>query len=540
MPRDHDNHTDENPRSNARRSFGARLSSACVKNIMVWLGALAALTIYLMLIRVARKAGFGPTRIPETWFQLLDVKALTEHPWKSLLLLHSQPPLLNALLAVLLKLEQITGYSAAQWANALFLLWGAVGALLQYDLVRRLSGSILLGLVTVAALLSNPMYHHLQSIFFYPFLLHGLMLLLIWIICYFDYPRSFYFPVLSCCAVLLLVVNLRSLFHPAWAYLFFALLIAGGWVLARDWTRRQLMTAILAGAILVIGCTAWPLKNYFVFGRYTFSSWSGYNLSRGTPVRDRDLNGFVDSKGAKIDESIKAATESFASAHPSWPVEVVTAVKKPNGALNWNHLVFVLRDAALTSEALRWRFDHPSKTADSLLLHYLIWCGPMYRYIYKDKYIGSESADYQLFCAQYHCWTNHDLRPWIERLFPSWSLHKKANYKSRRIGYSLYAVVLFPLMLMISLPFAVHDVRRRRLNGAAILLCWYIYFFAKAVTCLTDGLEGYRISFSSFPLILAIGAYCVAKLSLLAQSALILGKTQLSLRVDNIWRGGRD
>ncbi len=60
---------------------------------------LAAASIYVGACAAAGWFGYAETRIQWDLFQMLDQAALRRAPLNSLLLLHSQPPLLNTLAA---------------------------------------------------------------------------------------------------------------------------------------------------------------------------------------------------------------------------------------------------------------------------------------------------------------------------------------------------------------------------------------------------------------------------------------------------------
>jgi hypothetical protein len=57
--------------------------------------------LWLVAFVVARAAGFAMT-MPWIFYQVLDAPVLAEHPLASLCYLHSQPPVLNALVAACL------------------------------------------------------------------------------------------------------------------------------------------------------------------------------------------------------------------------------------------------------------------------------------------------------------------------------------------------------------------------------------------------------------------------------------------------------
>ena len=62
--------------------------------------------LFLFFLAVFYLLGFQNMKIPWDYYQILDKELLLEYPGYSLLFLHSQPPVLNSLIVLLLKISR--------------------------------------------------------------------------------------------------------------------------------------------------------------------------------------------------------------------------------------------------------------------------------------------------------------------------------------------------------------------------------------------------------------------------------------------------
>src|SRR5262245_38137951 len=108
--------------------------------------------IYAVFAGAAHVAGFR-MRIPWEYYQLLDGRALLQHPLGSLCFLHSQPPALNTLLALVLRVATALAVSPERVAAACFLALGFLGALALVHVTKIVTGSRLVASLAVVAML---------------------------------------------------------------------------------------------------------------------------------------------------------------------------------------------------------------------------------------------------------------------------------------------------------------------------------------------------------------------------------------------------
>ena len=288
------------------------------------------------------------------------------------------------------------------------------------------------------------------------------------------------------------MVNLRTLFHPLWAIAFAAL------VLILHTRRHRLADLVrsrrlwFAAAFLALALVAWPLKNMAAFGAFTFSSWNGFNLTRGTPVESPELQAYRNQ--GIVSPQARDAIDRFAARFGSDRIGLLANVAKSDGSLNWNHIVFLRTRAELARKAIRWRLAHPGAWARAILLNYVNWTMPSYVHPYSREIRGPETPrfGYPLYASLHR----HTLFPYLGGPCgpqPEWG---------EPPHITLFAVIGWPLSV------AVVGIVLWRLRRAltpettVLLLAAFVLAWVFLVPNLTDGREGNRMRFCAGPCLL--------------------------------------
>jgi hypothetical protein len=205
-------------------------------------------------------------------WQILDVSQLSEHLIDSLWYMHSQPPLFNALVGVLVKTFPEHYYKV-------FLLINLIGSLssafLIYATLRKVKVSDLMAGLLAMLMVLNPVIMLYENLFSYTVLTIFLLGLTLYFLVVFLVERS-PFAWISFCVMLAVIVLTRSSYHVAWMVVI--VLIAIGYS-PREMRRRLLLVALLP----IIVASSWYVKNYAVFGTFSSSSWLGMNMARIFP-----------------------------------------------------------------------------------------------------------------------------------------------------------------------------------------------------------------------------------------------------------------
>lgn len=421
--------------------------------------------------------------------RLLERVDLEEAPVRSLLLLHSQPPALNGLLVVCLQISRVVGVPVRWVVTALVTGVAAGSIVLLYGLIAGLTRSrwLAAGAAWVAAL--DPGFQFFRTWFlagiFVDFLIAATLFLAFKALDSGD-RRALAAAVLAAA----LLPNTKSVFHPVWA-LVFALLLVGLFGKIHGKTalaRRSPVLLTTAGFLLLLG--AWPAKNAYLFGSFTFSSWSGYNVARETPVRSEDLEKYLRDGSASA--PIEADVERFRARFGDAQLHILNRPTRADGKRNRNHYAFISTRAELVRKAVAYRTSHLGEWLRSGLVNYRKWTRATFVHPYSEEIRGSWTGPYARAAHSVRAVFFADLGSG-----PKWTL---------------YGLVLFPGLLALASILTARDLGRGASAGAGIsALCLFTLLWHLAVVCLTDGAEGNRLRFGVAPCVLVLAIWVFAR-----------------------------
>lgn len=283
-------------------------------------------------------------RVPFWYYQYLDKEQLAHNLGQSLLYLHGQPPLLNLLVGLALKLANVFGASPQAIAYVLQIVLGGISVCGFAGLAGLLIDRTAPRRCCIALLTCHPVFYMTLHEFFYTF--HEIAALALAPIFIARYLRSGGVGALAAVCLLLGGLSLeRTLFHPVLVFLVPVALVGLRGRLAGSKKFQRTGIAVCL-ALTAGGLLAWPMKNYVIFGAFTSSTWQGYNFSRGLALGLTPFDDIV----------LATPPEPFASI----PVlsKVFKTPEEPGGpvARNWNHygLIEVFReDQRVALEAIR-------------------------------------------------------------------------------------------------------------------------------------------------------------------------------------------
>jgi hypothetical protein len=441
--------------------------------------------------------------------QLLDRSFLLEHPFESLLYLHSQPPLLNALAMLIVHASEFTGASERAVASVLFggLAFGCFALLLA--VAKLATGSRLASAICGAALLANPAFAFYRHRLLYEIPAMLAVLLAGWSFLRFvrEGRRGDWIGLMLALALLCMT---KSLFHPLLALAIALLALAAHHFSARTALRdlaRGCAPGFALGVALVV---LWPAKNALVFGQFISSSWLGFNLIVRTPVPPYEP--FVDFiERAHIHASLEPRIARFEPMFAGDDLEVVLAMKKPSHPKipNWNHLAVLYTSGELVRRGLEWRFANFGEWMRMTAGRYFMTMRASFVFPYSSKRPFRGGKRYNAYAKGYRDVVYPDLRPWLERAFPDWFVHRYAVIIDAPIPYTPWAFAYPPLLVA----FAVMALRRRHEPlGGFLALCALASAWTILVPAVTDGVEGNRMRLATAPLV-CVGAYALAQLA---------------------------
>jgi hypothetical protein len=235
-------------------------------HVLFLLGAFALSRVVLLAVGV--RFDTYPLYV---FYQLVDPVLLRERLAESLFYLHSQPPLFN--LGVGLVLKAFPEHYQVPF-HLVYAVMGALLLLALYVLLVRVGLSSRASAIVSLVFSLSPAAILYENFLFYDYplalLLTGAALALSLYVARPTFLRGFAFFGLAAA-----VVYTRSLYHVVWLLAVIALVV----VLRGRGGRRRVVAASLAGLVLVVGLYA---KNYVLFGVPGSSSWHGMNFVQTT------------------------------------------------------------------------------------------------------------------------------------------------------------------------------------------------------------------------------------------------------------------
>jgi hypothetical protein len=272
------------------------------------------------------------------WFwQFLDPQLLRQRLLESVFYQHSQPPLYNLFIGLMLKLFP------GRLHLALFLLALCGGWLLYLSLFylqRKFGVSRLLAFITSTLFMASPSFILYEQWLFYTFPLALLLTLSVFFLHQLLTRESVRngWGLFTC---LLLLCGIQGTYHIA----YFALIFAG--LLVACSTHRK--TILMTGALPFLLVFSLYAKNLILFGKFSASSWLGMNLAKVT---------IVDIPFHERQQMVaKGILSHSALISPFSPVERygtelsqvsgfdnVPALRQPlksTGQINYNHLAYI-------------------------------------------------------------------------------------------------------------------------------------------------------------------------------------------------------
>lgn len=341
-----------------------------------WLIAVLAGFVLSRLLYLALGIRFDSS--PLSWFwQYVDPVLLKSDFGTSLLYLHSQPPLMNLFLGLVVNLFPGTENAAF---TVVYLLQGVGLAVGLYLLMVELGVSPRLSAIITLVYAAGPDCVLYESWLFYSYPV-ATALVLAALFCIRFLKRSRSGDALGLFAALGVVALTWSLFHLVWFVLCLTFLLL---------TRRRLWRRITLAALIPLLCILfWYAKNLVLFGRFTASTWSGMNFSKMTnsmvtPEERRELR----SKGLISPVSLVppfSAIDLYES-HLSLPqpraIPVLDQRLKPSGVPNYNHQAYIETSDRYGSDALEVLKARPQAYLRGLAHSYLTFFIPAGAYYF--------------------------------------------------------------------------------------------------------------------------------------------------------------
>jgi hypothetical protein len=325
---------------------------------------------------------FDATSLPWFW-QYVDPALLKADLARSLWHLHSQPPMFNFLLGLVLKL--FPGRENAAF-TVCWLVVGLAFAGTMLALLRGLGVPARAGAVLTAVYVASPACVLYENWLFYTWPVTLMLLLGAWLWHRFL-AGSRLLDALLLFTLAALTALTWSVFHLGWLLLLVLLLVT-----RRPRLWRRITLAALAPLLLV---SAWYLKNQLLFGQFTASTWFGLNFSKMTnSMLTAGDRGALKEAGVISAVSLVApfsAPERYYEAIPrpaATGIPVLDQELKPSGVPNFNNSVFIRVSRGYGEDGLRILARRPGAYLNGLANSYLTGFRPSTEYLFLARNAG--------------------------------------------------------------------------------------------------------------------------------------------------------
>ncbi|MEJ7769917.1 MAG: hypothetical protein WKF89_19010 [Chitinophagaceae bacterium] len=442
------------------------------------------LSCFILSRLIAKLSGisFEYAAIFDYW-QYLNVKSLRENLLLSLWYQHSQPPVFNFLLGVVLK---CSGSYAPLAFEILFLLITFSNGYLLFHLLRKTTAHKYLPLIASCLYLLNPATILFENELFYTSFTSLLLLISSsFLLNFVKTPTSG--RAFALFATLTLLCLTRSNYH-----LFLLMVICG--ILIFQYYNKKGVRLIFIGSLLAVSLVSgWYFKNYFIFKSFSPSSWLGINFARIV----------------FHNENVSDST-TISAIHPFYPISyykkyikddykatfaglndpILLSETKNDSFINMNHAGYLQVSQQYMEAGRQYVAKHPASYLQHTLFSFIIFFSPASSY-YKLKPNNDKLSYYDLVC--------------------SFNLsHLYSEEKKRRIALAVSAIPLFCIYFMVIF-ITIRDAIRSRFISTLHAVIMTIIFFILAISTVFEYGENMRFRYELHPLFMVLAADVVVK-----------------------------
>ncbi|NTW08883.1 MAG: hypothetical protein HGA28_04870 [Anaerolineaceae bacterium] len=301
------------------------------------------------------------------YWQFIDPVLLRDDLWRSILYLHSQPPLFNLTTGLVL---QIFPAAIEEAFHLLFFTTGLILAAAILLLGFQLRLPPWLCLPATAWFMISPgtiLYEHW---FTYSYPVTALLTLSGVLLHEFIRTEKVHWGILFFTSAALIALT-WSLFHITWLIGIFVILFIS------SPNRKKLLRVALLPILFVAG---WYAKNLVLVGEFTANSWMGMNVSRIStyrlPQKERKemvASGKLSNFALLPPFRNPTAYLELLPDTPETGIPVLDLADTSLGRRNHNHLVYVEASGYYLRDALRTILAHPDVYLRGVLQSFYIW-----------------------------------------------------------------------------------------------------------------------------------------------------------------------
>lgn len=281
------------------------------------------------------------------YWQFIDIQLLKTDLCRSIFYLHSQPPLFNLLLGIVLKMSEV--YTNLIF-NVVYLFLGLVFYVSFVHLMIKLKISTRLSIFLTIILMISPANICYENWLFYTYPIAALLPFAGFAL-YIYLQHQQVLCGLLFFGTLAVIVMLWGLFHPIW-YLISACIV----LLRKNVNKKVFTVSVLVPGMLILLIL---IKNNILLGTFSTTSWLGMNLSKTTttmlpiPIKINLINkGKISLLSVVPRFSDVALYKTIIHENKKTNIPVLDNTYKANRYNNYHHLIYVAVSKQYLKDAL--------------------------------------------------------------------------------------------------------------------------------------------------------------------------------------------
>ncbi|RYF91785.1 MAG: hypothetical protein EOO03_00500 [Chitinophagaceae bacterium] len=416
------------------------------------------------------------------YWQYLSVDTLQHNLLNGLWYNHTQPPMFNLLLGMMLK---IFGSAMPVVIPFLFKLITVANILLLYKSLKLLTQHRWLPLMLAMLFMLSPATMILENELFYTSFMTMLLLLSCYNLLRFSKQQS-YLVAWGIFLPLAIASLTRSMYNISWLIVVSLALI----IYFKKSGVKKLSIIALACTVLA---GSWYVKNLVMFGKFTTSTWLGMNLARNV-FHDHSVKDSTRIESIEPFSSISAynnfITGDLAQQYAGLNDRELLSEYKNGPYINEHHINYIEVSDRYAEASKGFVKDHPASYLKNVLQSAIIFFTPATRYPFAEK----EAVKMKYYDVVY-----------------SFNMNHFAEGKEQR----RWAVVIsaIPKMLMYVVTFGVILLAAKRSKSISAINLFIVLTFAYifAVSSLLEHYENMRFRFEIEPLFLLLLGQVLAK-----------------------------
>jgi hypothetical protein len=429
-------------------------------------------------------------------WQYLDVTTLRTNLLAGLWYDHTQPPIFNLFLGLVVK---TFGSGASLAFILLFKAFTLLNSFLLLAILRKITGHPWLPLIITLFYLLSPATFIFENELFYTSFITFLLLTAAWFLVRLGPPilahqpdhagvtwgkaAGFFLP-------LILVCLTRSMYHIVW------LLILSGIVWFANREKRNANILLWSAFISLLMVGSWYVKNAILFHSFSTSTWMGMNMARNVfhdaPVADSSRIASIEPF-SRISAYHNFVPANYGTEYSGLEDRDLMEEFKNDSFINEKNIAYIAVSRRYTEECKQAIKTHPFSYARNVAQSAIIYFAPATRYP-TTEYLSEKMK-------------------WYDVLYSFNLSHFAHGKQQRRIALTISAIPKFFIYLFVFFWLVRETIRRRQVPGGLLtifitLVIGYIF----SISSLFEHYENMRFRYEAEPLFLLLSGIVLSGL----------------------------